>query len=74
MMAWFRFEGGPRSHTWPIDDYAEQDGCDVVVDGHRIEGAELLRVETMATYTNGGKPPEAPETGSLMSKLGGLLT
>lgn len=74
MMAWIRFEGGRRSHTWPIEDYGEQDGADVVVDGHRIEGAELLRVESMATYTNGGEPPGAQETDSLMSKLVGLLT
>lgn len=54
MMAWYRNDGAPIAHARAVDDYAEQDGDVVEIDGHRIDGAELLRVETLATYRNGG--------------------
>lgn len=44
-LATYQRTGALLTHQWEFDEYVEQDGDDVVVDGYRIENAELLRVE-----------------------------
>lgn len=73
MYAWIQDRNGWHRSTWPVEHYAAETGTGVELDGYHVDGVHLCRIETLATYRNGGEPPEEGADDGLLTRLGEWL-